>query len=163
MNRKDYVRILRKFLAVIIIFSMLQGHVGVLGSFTHVAYAAIESSIEEYFDEKSEQVIQDENIQEDDEEFELNQSLSTEKSENTVNETVSNQEETIMENVVPEEVVEEKTEDPEETEPLNVRKRKLSIEAESREQFEKDKGRLIENVELKIHACQEQLNQYYSF
>ena len=116
MNRKDYVRILRKFLAVIIIFSMLQGHVGVLGSFTHVAYAAIESSIEEYFDEKSEQVIQDENIQEDDEEFELNQSLSTEKSENTVNETVSNQEETIMENVVPEEVVEEKTEDAEETE-----------------------------------------------
>ena len=51
-------------------------------------------------------------------------------------------------------------EDLEEIEPLNVRKRKLSIEAESREQFEQDKGRLIENIELKIHACQEQLNQY---
>lgn len=115
MNRKDYVRILRKILAVVIIFSMLQGHVGILGSFTNVAYAAIESSIEEFFDEVPEQVVQDENVQEEDDEgFELNQSLSTEKPENTVDETVSNQEDTIVENVVPEEVVEEKTENTEE-------------------------------------------------
>ena len=39
--------------------------------------------------------------------------------------------------------------------PLNVRKRKLSIEAEGREQFEKEKGRLINSLELKIHASQE--------
>ena len=68
MNRKDYVRILRKILAVVIIFSMLQGHVGILGSFTNVAYAAIESSIEEFFDEVPEQVVQDENVQEEDDE-----------------------------------------------------------------------------------------------
>lgn len=45
-------------------------------------------------------------------------------------------------------------------EPLNIRKRKLSIEAESRENFEQDKGRLLETIELKIHASQEQLNKY---
>jgi hypothetical protein len=45
-------------------------------------------------------------------------------------------------------------------EPLNIRKRKLSIEAESREHFEQDKGRLLETIELKIHASQEQLNKY---
>ncbi len=53
-----------------------------------------------------------------------------------------------------------KEEDPDELEPLNVRKRKLSIEAESREAFELDKGRLLNDIELKIHASQEYLNKY---
>ena len=53
--------------------------------------------------------------------------------------------------------------DPEELEPLNVRKRRLSIEEnESREAFELDKGRLLNDIELKIHGSQEWLNKYNS-
>ena len=49
-----------------------------------------------------------------------------------------------------------------ELEPLNVRKRRLSIEAESRESFELDRGRLLNDIELKIHGSQEWLNKYNS-
>lgn len=52
------------------------------------------------------------------------------------------------------------TTDPDELEPLNQRKRRLSIEAESREKFESDKGRLLENIHLQINASQELLNDY---
>lgn len=56
----------------------------------------------------------------------------------------------------------EEDNDPEELEPLNLRKRRLSLEAESRETFELDKGRLLNDIELKIHASQEYLNKYQS-
>ena len=54
----------------------------------------------------------------------------------------------------------EDPEDPDDLEPLATRKRRLSIEAESRKAFDLDKGRLLNDIELKIHACQEWLNKY---
>lgn len=120
MNRKDYVRILRKILAIVIIFSMLQGHVGVIGTFGHVAYAAIESSLEEVFEEtisvESENVVTEETpVVEKEEEF--NQSLTTEepekvteeKTEEETTEEVTDQvvENTILENVTSNPVVPE--------------------------------------------------------
>lgn len=139
MNRKDCVRILRKILAIVIIFSMLQGHVGVIGTFGHVAYAAIESSLEDVFEEttsvEAENVVTEETpvVEEEkeveDEEF--NQSLTTEepeeekvteeKTEEETTEEATDQvvENTILENVtqkpvVPEdEVTESETEEEE--------------------------------------------------
>ena len=120
MNRKDYVRILRKILAIVIIFSMLQGHVGVIGTFGHVAYAAIESSLEEVFEEtasvETENVVTEETpVVEKEEEF--NQSLTTEepekvteeKTEEETTEEVTDQvvENTILENVTSNPVVPE--------------------------------------------------------
>ena len=52
--------------------------------------------------------------------------------------------------------------DEEDLEPLNIRKRRLSFEAESRKSFELDKGRLLNDIELKIHCSQEWLNKYNS-
>jgi hypothetical protein len=56
----------------------------------------------------------------------------------------------------------EDPEEPDDLEPLSKRKRRLSLEAESREVFELDKGRLLNEIELKIHASQEWLNKYNS-
>lgn len=60
------------------------------------------------------------------------------------------------------ETINEDQDDPDDLEPLSKRKRRLSIESESREVFELDKGRLLNEIELKIHASQEWLNKYNS-
>ena len=52
------------------------------------------------------------------------------------------------------------SEDPEELEPLSNRKRRLSLEAESREKFDSEKGRLLNYISIQINASQELLNQY---
>lgn len=121
MNRKDYVRILRKILAVVIIFSMLQGHVGVIGTFGHVAYAAIESSLEEVLEETTsvevENVVTEDVLVVEEDEEEFNQSLTTEQSEKVTEEKTEDKtaeevleevdDNTILENVTPEVVLDD--------------------------------------------------------
>lgn len=78
MNRKDYVRVSKKIIAVLIIFSMLQGYFNVLGNFGCVAYAAIESSLEDIEDFNDVQNYVENVVQEDDTEDVFEQTLTSE-------------------------------------------------------------------------------------
>ena len=149
MNRKDYVRILRKILAIVIIFSMLQGHVGVIGTFGHVAYAAIESSLEEVFEETTsvevENVVTEETpVVEDEEEF--NQSLTTEEPEKVTEEKTEEITEEVQDSIVENTILENVTSNPVIPEENEV----TESEAEEEEEIvaeEEEEVEVVEEVE----------------